>query len=324
MQSHCPQGEYEIARPDPNRDRMVAARTHDRFIAQSSPQEHMPLHTLTRQQTLARGRTCWADDGGQGHQSPAPGPLFDPPPGGRTNESKPATSHRTSPHCRRPERHLLIIFAASTLLSLLTTTGCGRQAGGLLYFLGYGRGQKIPAQYELPKGKVLVLVDDVEGLAQLPQTRELLVQYVGEELLAHKAAKQVVSPQAVNRLRQADPDFERRSAHQIGQKVEADVVLWLQVKDFFAPVEVEDTSAAARMSISVIVLDATVSDDPSKVRLWPPGTEGHLESLELTSNQVNALKGHDAVARKLAEKLSRQISRLFYKHTVGEVEDDRD
>jgi hypothetical protein len=216
------------------------------------------------------------------------------------------------------------LTATTVLLTLLPIAGCGRQAGGLLYFLGYGRGQKIPAQFELPEGKILILVDDTEALAELPQTRELLVQYVGEELLAHKAADQVISPRAVNRLRQSDPEFERRSAHQIGRKVEADTIVWLQVRDFFAPVEVEDTSAAARMSVSVIVLDATEAADATKVRLWPPGREGHLESLELTSNQVNALKGNDAVAKKLAEKLSRQVARLFYKHTVGEVEDDRD
>lgn len=208
-------------------------------------------------------------------------------------------------------------------LTLPVLPGCGRY-GGLAYFLGMGRGHKIEPQYELPeKDTLLVLVDDPAERLAWPRLREVLEQNLGEELLAHKAVKAVISPDAVARFRQADEKFETYSAVTIGRKVGADTVLWLEVRDLFNPTEIEDTSSTAKITLAVKVLTTKPGVRGDKVRLWPTDEGGHIHSTELGAIDVHKLKGDNATARELARRAAIQIGRLFYQHTVGEVEDSK-
>lgn len=192
--------------------------------------------------------------------------------------------------------------------------------GKMLYFLGYGRGRKIPAKFELPPGKVLVLVDDPYEKVSWPPARDLLAEHTARELLRHKGADKVIANRALLRLRQSDPDFERRSAQSVGRKTGADTVLLLQIRDFLAPKRLEDTESAARLSVTVRVLDA--SEAAATVRLWPAHGDGHLESVEMPATRAFSLKSQEAIARALTAALGRNVARLFYKHTYGDVEDD--
>ncbi len=200
--------------------------------------------------------------------------------------------------------------------------GCGRY-GGLAYFLGMGRGHKIEPQYKLPEGTLLVLVDDPAERLDWPRLREELEQNLGEELLVHKAATKVIRPSAVARFRQADQKFERYSTATIGRKVGADHVLWLEVRDFFNPKEIEDTSGTAKLTVAVKVLTTKEGATGDKVRLWPTDQGGYIHSVELSAIEVHKQKGDNAVARELARRAAIQIGRLFYQHTIGEVEDSK-
>ena len=104
------------------------------------------------------------------------------------------------------------------------TGGCG-QSGGWAYFLGIGRKTKIEAHFTLPEGKVLVLVDDPGGKVHWPRARDLLGRYLGEELLTHRAAESIISPESLARFRQTDAAFETYAAHRIGRKLGADTVI---------------------------------------------------------------------------------------------------
>ncbi|MCB9867219.1 MAG: hypothetical protein H6816_11385 [Phycisphaerales bacterium] len=223
---------------------------------------------------------------------------------------------------RRPA-HAALTAALLAGLLLPALPGCGRY-GGLAYFMGIGRGHKIEPQFELPEdGTLLVLVDDPAERLRWPRLRDLLEQSLGEELLAHQAVKAVISPDAMARFRQADPKFERYPAATIGRKVGADTVLWLEVRDFFNPTEIEDTSSTAKITLAVKVITTKPGTLPSDVRLWPTDEGGYIHSTELSAIDVHKLKGDNATARELARRAAIQIGRLFYQHTVGEVEDSK-
>ena len=100
----------------------------------------------------------------------------------------------------------------------LSTAGCARW-GALVYALGGGRGQKIPAEYELPPGKLLILVDDPKERVTWPRARTLLAQFTGEELLEHEAVSTIISPRSLAKFRQSDSNFERYAADEIGRKL---------------------------------------------------------------------------------------------------------
>lgn len=206
--------------------------------------------------------------------------------------------------------------------AVFACSGCGVTGGKLLYFLGYGRGKKIAEQYTLPPGKLLVLVDDPQSLVHWPQAREMLAEQTAREIVRNEGVDEVISNHTLLSARQADPDFDRRSAQTIGKRVGADTVLVLSVQDFVASDQPEDTSEAARMSVGVKVLDANETESPSRVRLWPEHGDGHIETITIPATKVHGLKSERAIAQALAHALGRNVARLFYEHTFGDVEDD--
>jgi len=231
------------------------------------------------------------------------------------------------PRCIRLQCHIrrgvvAVAVVVTTVVLCMSTTGCGQTGGKLLYVLGFGRGHKVPAEHKLPEGTVLVLVDDPQGLLGTVRIGSILAEKTGEALLKQEATDAVVSQQAISRLRRTDPEFERRPADGIGRRLGARTVIWLQVKEFFAPNEVQDTESAAVLSVAVKLLDARAKKR-ALVRLWPTDPDGRVETVQLRATHVAGMSGQKAIARKLAERLARQIARLFYTHTLGELEDDR-
>lgn len=204
---------------------------------------------------------------------------------------------------------------------LLLVSGCGRYAG-LAYFMGAGRKTKIEAEFELPEGKVLVLVDDPAERVIWPRARQLLEHDLGEELLIHKAVKSVISPDSVARFRQSDQRFERYSASTLGDKLGADTIIWLEVREFFAPIEIEDTSTAAKIAVSIKVLTTHEEKRSDRVRLWPDDEGGQIVETVLNAVDVHKIKGDNGVSRELARRAAIRIGRLFYDHTVGDVDDE--
>lgn len=223
--------------------------------------------------------------------------------------------------CNRP-LHGGVACRLFALALALSASGCGMTGGKMLYFLGYGRGRKIPAQFELPPGKLLILVDDAHELVTWPQAREMLAEQTARELVRHEAVDQVISNRSLLNLRQSDPDFDRRSAQAVGREIGADTVLIMQVREFLASDRIEDTEAAARMSVAIKVIDAREDTSSSRVRLWPTLGDGHLESIEMPATRVHSLKSEKAIAQALTHALGRNVARLFYQHTYGDVEDD--
>jgi hypothetical protein len=213
----------------------------------------------------------------------------------------------------------MIVLAAA----MIWLPGCGPESGAIWYWMGAGRGAKIEPKFTFPDGKVLVLVDDPHECVSHTQADDRLAQHLGEELLRHEAVTTIIDPDSLRFLRRTDPEFERRTAEYIGRKAEADVVLWAQVREYFAPQEVQDTSAAAKFSVSLKILNTRQDRGGRPLRLWPSDAAGHVESVELSANDISKLQSKLEVSEALAKKLAPQIARLFYEHTAGELEDDR-
>ena len=207
------------------------------------------------------------------------------------------------------------------VLMCLSTAGCARW-GALIYALGGGRGQKIPAEYELPPGKLLILVDDPKERVTWPRARTLLAQFTGEELLEHEAVSTIISPRSLANFRQSDSNFERYAADEIGRKLGAKTVLWIEVSDFEAPEEVEEISSAANLTLSIKVLTTAEEVSPHGVRLWPSVGSGRIVESSLNAIAVNKTEGENAVAKELARRSAILVARLFYEHTLGDIEDD--
>lgn len=195
------------------------------------------------------------------------------------------------------------------------------QAGALAYFLGFGGQHKVKAEYTLSSGPILILMDDYAGRLFWPEVGDLLATTLAEELLTHKATEKVISNDAVRRLRQVHEDFDQYSCRRVGETVGADQVLWIEVAEFFASESVEDTTVAARLGVTVKVINPKGTKKTRTVRLWPTEQEGRPARAELSSNDISRAGTRPAIARVLASKLAVDIARLFYDHTLDDLVD---
>ena len=210
-------------------------------------------------------------------------------------------------------------FAGAALLAgVVLCSGCGFSQGQLLWAMGFGSNVKVDAEFKLTRdGPVLVLVDDQEEQLYSPGTRIELGDKVGKELKAHGAVGELVPPAALARLRRQHLNFEERGCREVGQMAKAHQVLWIEVRDLHAEPEVDETISAARMSVTVRVVNA-LAEERGQERLWPVQREGHIVSTELHANEVMRAKTPPAIASKLADKMAEQIARLFYEHRLEE------
>jgi hypothetical protein len=212
--------------------------------------------------------------------------------------------------------------AAALLVGILgmlsSGPGCGPEGGAMLYWMGAADKEKVGAEFELGAGPVLVLVDDPEERLTWAEARDVLAEETANALLTNEATGTVISIEAVRRLRRRRPDFEERGCREIGEMVEADRVVWLQVADFFASEDTQDLTAAARMAVSVRVVNAKAKTR-DEVRLWPEEMEGRPVKAELSSNEMGRLDGRREITQALAAKLANEVARLFYEHTLDDL-----
>lgn len=209
----------------------------------------------------------------------------------------------------------IIICAALTLVS-----GCGYSHGQLLFLLGAGRGQLIKPEFTLTTAPVLVLVDDQSEKVTYPPSKLHLAESVADELLRNKAAVKIIPEESLAALRQSDPDFARRGCREIGEKLGAEQVIWLEIHDYLVSPDIEDAISAARCTVSVKVLNVLETKDRLRVRVYPSTPEGRILSVKLSGSELVPLKTRERISRELMSRLSVPIAKLFYEYRLGDFE----
>lgn len=227
-------------------------------------------------------------------------------------------------HRRRSTRGACGRVVLGVLLAAVPigATGCGYSGGQLLYFLGFGRAKQVKARFTLTNEPILILIDDVGGVIDHPPARRQLADALAQALLRHNAAARIVPQATVDRLRQAEPEFDRMSIRRIGEIAHARQVLHVSVRDYVATERFEDLSAAAQMAVTVKVIDVRKTGDRSNVRLWPAGAAGHLVTASLDAEEVARAKTRAWVSKELTDKLARRVARLFYTHRLDDFGHD--
>jgi len=198
---------------------------------------------------------------------------------------------------------------------LVATGGCGPDFGALFYHLGWVPQQKVSAEYRLPPGPVLILVDDDLDLVQPSLARRALVDALAKELKSHNITDRVTTNEELARLRQAVPDFDQLSIREVGRRANADTVLWMSVEDFSVEDDLERLVTPARFTLKLKVFNAR-AEHKKDVRLWPPERQGRFISVKVSPQDARACKSLAGVHRKIAAVMADKIARLFYDYTV--------
>ena len=208
----------------------------------------------------------------------------------------------------------------AALLMVVLLSGCGISGGEALFMSGLFHRPKVKAQYELTEGPVAVLVDDFQELCYWTGTTTMLADQVMEQLREHGAAKRLIPALSIKRLRQSDSKFDQRACTHIGRMLEAEQVLAIEVRSFYATENPVEANAAARMSVAVKVINALERKHPGKVRLWPKSRRGRIVEAELNAGAVTRAKTRHGILRALTGTLAEKIARQFYDRPMDDFE----
>jgi hypothetical protein len=226
----------------------------------------------------------------------------------------PAAAHRTG---RRAARLLLSV-------AFLLIAGCTYTGGQLLYLFGVGKGKLMEAKFVLTEEPILIFVDDPGERISWPGAFEHISNALAQQLLEHKAAKKIIPNATLERLRQAEPEFDKLSCRQIGEKTGATQVLWIEVLDYLVTQDVYDTGHAAFVNVTVRVIDVKWKEHDGTARLWPKSPEGSVVAASLNANQVIELKTHNSISLALAGAFAEKVAKIFYEYRLGDFDKEEE
>lgn len=171
--------------------------------------------------------------------------------------------------------------------------------------------KKVPAECKVPENKtILVFVDDIiHEVVYEPVKMELTVQ-LNKQLVEHKVAGRTVKYDRLLDLIAAAPKFNRLSVSEVGQKLGADIVLYVQVDKF----SLKDSNVSplwhGQLQTTVRIVEV------GKGRLWPKDRPaGHtVEPLDIPTSDETSRGYGSKLARIMARQMAHRIAKLFYEH----------
>ncbi len=207
--------------------------------------------------------------------------------------------------------------------ALLLAPGCTYSAGKLLFMMGVGQGRMVPAEFTLTKGPLLIFIDDYHEQLTWPLASRYLFDELSQELLRQEAATKIIPLATLDSFRQSHTDFSKLSVREIGELVNAEQVLWIEVQDFLAEEQVFDATDAAYFHVTLKVLNPKETKRRSRVRLWPVSPYGHLVTVSISGARVAELETRTKISKELASQLAVEIAKRFYDYRLGDFEKER-
>jgi hypothetical protein len=181
--------------------------------------------------------------------------------------------------------------------------------------------KKVPAVYKAPKGKkVLVFVDDVRRPVSYEPIKRLLTDRLNEQLDEHNIAGETVPYDRLVDVMAATPSFHRLSVSEVGERVDAELVLYVEINRFSLRDDPDSPLWAGTLDTTVRWMEV------GQGRLWPRDRpRGQpVKPVELPMVDEPSPTYGQKVASELATKMADRIARLFYDHKIDPVQAEMD
>lgn len=190
--------------------------------------------------------------------------------------------------------------------------GCAK-LGAVGYFLAPE--QTVEAEFTLPKGPLMILVDDSRGKVIPPIACNRLTDTLARLLRENAGIERITTSEEINRLRQAEPRFEDLSIREVGRLANADTMIWMSVRDFAFDQDLETAISSGRFAVVLKVFNIK-AEEKENLRLWPAQPDGRLVEATIKSHEIRACKTAAQVHEKLADALADTIAKLFYRYRI--------
>ncbi len=197
------------------------------------------------------------------------------------------------------------------VLPIVACLGCGAPIAWLV--AQFAPPQKIEPVYEFPKNKkVLVFVDDLLNPVSYIAVKNDLTKKLNRQLTEHGIVKDVISYDRLMDLKGAMPKFNQLAISEVGNKLGADVVLYVQIDKFSLKDDEESPLWHGNFEATIRMVDV------DKGRLWPKDRpSGYPVEPVKTPTQDNLSTTYGSeLASQLATMMADKIAKLFYEHEV--------
>jgi hypothetical protein len=196
-------------------------------------------------------------------------------------------------------------------VAALAVGGC---AGVAWMVTQFAPPQQVKALYKPPPGKtILVFVDDILNPVPYEPVKGELTDQINEKLLTHKIATMTIPHEAMMQLMSVTKDFDRLSVAEVGQKLKADLVLYVHIDKLSLKEDAQSPLWQGQLQATIRLVDVSAG------RLWPQDRpEGHAVPPAQTppTDNPSSIYG-EQVARDLAGQMAEHIVAVFYDHTAA-------
>ncbi|MEK6642819.1 MAG: hypothetical protein AABZ08_02845 [Planctomycetota bacterium] len=201
--------------------------------------------------------------------------------------------------------HIVALFLGCMVT---LTSGCVQMAALWTNMTG---GDWIPAQFTLTKEPLLILIDDRGSTVTEPKAIREAHKTIAVNFAEFKVNHNVIPFEEWQRLAQTDKKYNRYSIRQVGEKLGAEQVLYINVERFTLHGEPGAPVFKGEFTVRVKIMSTNREKD---IRLWPSEESGKRVSVSSAPVPIDSEKSASDIANELGIKLGKEVSMMFYGH----------
>lgn len=204
-------------------------------------------------------------------------------------------------------------IAAAGALGLLALALPGCNIVGPAYLLIHGP-PKVKRLHQLDADAAsIVFVDDINSQAPRRVLRGMIARSAEKTLLEHRVLKNMIGGEAAVTLASQDKYGEPASIRELGEELQADVVVYVSIDAFTLTPDGQTFSPTAVVRVKVF-------DVRTEERTWPADPAGHPMTVRPRAKQGYVPEGVSGVTQaenELADEVGRAVAELFFDHESG-------
>ena len=209
-------------------------------------------------------------------------------------------------------RRICVVSGALALAALLA--GAGGCAPFAWFVALFEQPVKVKAVFKPPKGKtMLVFVDNLSHWLDYEPVKGELTERLNKQLREHGIAAGTISHERLSEFIAATPRFNQLGVIEVGQRLGADIVLYVQIDKFSLKDDRVSPVWRGRFHVTVRVVDVKAG------RIWPkgPGPGYVVPPVEIPARTDSSATYGAHLAKIMAGKMADRVAKLFYDHEVS-------
>ena len=202
-----------------------------------------------------------------------------------------------------------ITLGLTSCLLALSLTGCPIGAV-IALFAKKSPTITVQPKYELPAGDMLILVDSPVERTGLSGVTALLTSELDREIMDHRLAPKIIPTQDLVSLQISAPNYGQLDIAQIGRRVDAQRVLYVEVVEFTLGTVVDDSDGHGIVRARVKVFDVELNK-----RVWPKTKpRGHEVIVRTDFREPSGKQYRREFTEDLCQRTAEAIVKLFREH----------